>query len=815
MKPFNALLSRFGICLLLVAATAVPGMTNSAEKQAAVWRPIFGAWNISFQDKQRGTVRGYVVITEPGKITGTLFSPGKNEWFQSTGVSFDGATLKGSYFPYFEDASFTLSLGAGGNLLAGQWKVRSADGRTPSREGVRVYDDPKNPLFYNATGAETWTRAVPRIESITVSALENSALDYLKMREIWKITDGGANLPKIALDVKGDNLPLILPTFQEYIRVQFDDPRLIFHVCAQMPKTKTVRLLVWLGKNATPGVKTLTLNGVSATWELKFFNMGRTPPAKTPAAFQLGVHWQKPAGQRPHGWTLEGQSKDIIPIKATPTGQMPLLLDVTEARPSGASLAAANVPVTITVNNRLSGARQFSKTAPVTFDAKGQGVFPLTQTEVMRGCGARVNLNAFEAIVRLTYRNRPLQALSQDLAHVLKQKLILFIPGVFGSRIRVASHPNEEAYPEWSVVGESEFNRLACDRQGEPLSRASRLELFKTFSPATIYDVENRSELREPPGYPKLFCGGKTEDCRVPYFVVKAWPYDWRIKVERHVDSLMGRTHRPEGDPVEPPYVSPPSLREIVKDIKNNYWYRHYVDDKIAIACHSTGGLITRGVLTESGAENYIDRVFYIDVPFWGAPKAYHVYLTGDMGIAFIRDNFIRQLAPNMPIMYYLAPSEQYPDPVTRNLRPGPTHGVDRRSPGQPVSLFMNQLIAGGRQGGEYPAAGSIDPWNSQLEAAANAYHNNLVTRPTRLALSNVKVFWSNSQKNDTIGTLYLTAENEFASLKIAGDGTVPVSSQRADFPAASLVEVETHPEHVPSPNEPFVWRKIVEFLGE
>src|SRR5690606_29435570 len=133
-----------------------------------------------------------------------------------------------SYWPYFKNVTFELRLSDDSSTLSGQWAERASKDGTPWREGQRTYDHPENPDWYTAKGRESWTRAVPRIESVTVVPLEYGALDYPKMQGAWKNANREYYLPLIALDVKGQNLPLHLETYHEYIEVKLDDPNLLF-----------------------------------------------------------------------------------------------------------------------------------------------------------------------------------------------------------------------------------------------------------------------------------------------------------------------------------------------------------------------------------------------------------------------------------------------------------------------------------------------------------------------------------------------------------------------------------------------------------
>ena len=190
-----------------------------------------------------------------------------------------------------------------------------------------------------------------------------------------------------------------------------------------------------------------------------------------------------------------------------------------------------------------------------------------------------------------------------------------------------------------------------------------------------------------------------------------------------------------------------------------------------------------------------------------------------------------------MPIVYYLAPSERYPDAVAsiRNGR-GAERTEVRRDLNQSVALFMNQLLNEAREKGLYPR--NLDPWNEELERAARAFHASIADKP-QFCRENCTVFWSDS-KEPTALTAGKVSIGRFLNPKqtninpdsdtylppapnptlfvnyydvTRGDGTVPVVSQRADFDNSALIPIPERPSHVPSPNTPSVWKKIIEVL--
>jgi hypothetical protein len=574
---------------------------------------------------------------------------------------------------------------------------------------------------------------------------------------------------------------------------------------------------------------------------------------------EVRATWQptKVAGApRPERWTLSTVGKEIVPLKYEPSGNAELLVEVTAVGETAAALGAT-VEVAL-VDLLASPARVATHELRPTFDARGATTLRFKLGDLLEASGARLNRNAFEARVKLKWEGRSALTFTEKPLHVLRQKLILFIPGVGGSRITVASHPDGEAYPAISMVAFGSdkdslytafINWLRCKPDGTPVSPAVHLDLFRYFArpefPVTrmddlivranqalagketeVYTVDTRKEVESPAHHPVLRrlgagTGGGGSDA--PYYVVKSWPYDWRLRLEDAVSLLMGRRTRRSADPVWPPYQTPPPLARVVQEAQKTY---PFLDERIAIAAHSTGGLITRAVLQEAGVERYVDRAFFIDVPFWGAPKAYWVFMTGDMGLPFISIDFLRDLAPNLPILYYLAPTERYPEVVAR------VAGREiQRTANQRVGDFMVGLVREARKSQLYPGAGQIDVWNDGLEQAARSFHATL-TGPPRIGFENTTVFTSNSSL-PTIGLVRVDAtvtglpdssgiagvntqqpEFRLTNGTTRGDGTVPIVSQIADFPPSTVLTIPGGPGHVEAPNTAFVWESIVRILG-
>jgi hypothetical protein len=390
-----------------------------------------------------------------------------------------------------------------------------------------------------------------------------------------------------------------------------------------------------------------------------------------------------------------------------------------------------------------------------------------------------------------------------------------------------------EAYPRMSLGvvpegagswGVQYLKFLENGRNGEPLpgNEATRIDLFRSYgvnSGATIntipvassvgrffvavslvYGVEELDSVKEPVSHPKLSVNGAP----MPYYVFQPWPYDWRGRLEQQVDRLMGADNG--AGQVDAPYANPPTLASLIRVKKTKYLF---LDDKVAVIGHSTGGLIIRGLLIRDGVDKYVDRAAFIDVPFYGAPKAYFVYLTGDMGVPFLGNEQMMMLAPDMPILYYLAPTKYYPQPVAK------VGGNPRYRLHLDAGDIMRDLLEAARNNRLYPQSGPLaKDWNNDLDFAADLYHGAIHNFPIKIDLKNCLVFVSTAEAK-TIGAVRVGANGvEYDS--VPGDGTVPLVSQIGDFADKAEVErrpIPGSPEHTMAPNREYVWQEIIRKL--
>lgn len=515
-----------------------------------------------------------------------------------------------------------------------------------------------------------------------------------------------------------------------------------------------------------------------------------------PASIRL--IWSHDEGPSAEGWTLESEpTRKVAPLRYQANKSARLVVSAYGAGPS----ELTDQPSGLTASSPLGRADQVA--IELKFDDAHVAIVSVPVKTLLTMTGTGVNRNLLEAQTRVLVGAKSLPALTENRLHILRQSLILFIPGVFGSEISVQTNSTEStAFPAMSlnVVGEQPFLRLFCGTNGLPLpgNEASKLDLFRKYATETVYDIEKQPAILNPSRHPHIIVNGK----RLQHYILQPWPYDWRLRLEGTVNELYKSGTRAEGGSTMPPYRVPPGMQECLDTLRTR---NPLIDSKVVLVGHSTGGLIIRGAIKSTSAPSRIERAYFVNVPFWGAPKAYYVFMTGDMGIAIVADELMRQMSPNAPIVYYLAPSEQFPGQVAV-LGGAPV----TRSVGQDVGAFMKQLVKDAQALGLYP---TLDPWNSSLEISARNFHRSITGEPA-IGWDRCRIFWSEGTAANTASRLLVDkVGRKIRTSPILGDGTVPSVSQKADWPASSLIENPARPLHVPAPNSAFVWEKIVDDL--
>jgi lecithin:cholesterol acyltransferase len=281
---------------------------------------------------------------------------------------------------------------------------------------------------------------------------------------------------------------------------------------------------------------------------------------------------------------------------------------------------------------------------------------------------ARLNENLLQFVVEISavqVDGLPLQGISENRVYLYRKKSIVFLPGVFGTQFQVdQSEPGKkkqaDAFPNFleddalarimdsgvlSILKSTVNQRvgvLECDNQGDPILPAFKPKLLRfggfvydTFT--KLHDARHRKLTPVP------------DDFLV--YDLRLFAYDWRLDLTQCAKEMMDR------------------LRQLQGELRS----REDTDDQVAVAGHSTGGVIIRKMLGEPGAESLVSHAFFLNVPFRGAPKALGVILTGcdppdgnfsHRMIPFIQPKSLVYLCPCAPIVYHLAPSFAFPTPV-------------------------------------------------------------------------------------------------------------------------------------------------------
>jgi len=340
--------------------------------------------------------------------------------------------------------------------------------------------------------------------------------------------------------------------------------------------------------------------------------------------------------------------------------------------------------------------------------------------------GGRVNelLLDFEfTFPTLKVNGQPLEGESKTRVYLYRRKVIVFLPGVFGSQIqmkmpdgRTLGFPDFYAEPSradellnvvTTVPGQlrqayaavnQKVGGLECDASGRQLMEPLKPTLFSLRGAVyDIFDVCRGARLEYFSGVPEGF----------RLIELRVFAYDWRTDLSESAKALAAKLEALQAD-----------LRSLPD-----------ADDEVALAGHSTGGLILRRALAEPGMQAKVSHAFFISVPFLGAPKALSVILTGqdppggDRMILFVTADSLRDMALSMPIVYHLAPSAAYPERVafTPNRPSGSRDSIeeDKRD------LVESAISVGFRPRPRFVrASGDSNAERARLAASADSWHS-------------------------------------------------------------------------------------------
>ena len=191
---------------------------------------------------------------------------------------------------------------------------------------------------------------------------------------------------------------------------------------------------------------------------------------------------------------------------------------------------------------------------------------------------------------------------------------------------------------------------------------------------------------------------------------------------------------------------------------------------KVNIIAHSMGGLVTKEYLSRPSNSDGINNVILLGVPNLGAPKAFKVLNYGDdfglsnFGIG-LNDQKAKEISQNMLGVYELLPSREY-------IRLKGGYVRDFRN-GQNLTLNYDQTK-------DFMTSdlGLLDYRNGPLINIADSYHQSIDTN----AIIGPNVYnIMGCQNPDTIGEIRLYNNGRADITAVDGDGTVPLTSARAN----------------------------------
>lgn len=545
------------------------------------------------------------------------------------------------------------------------------------------------------------------------------------------------------------------------------------------------------------------------------------------------VEWRDPGNT----YTGSGMAKPVIPVRADGIVQLSVL--VTQPSPDPGITSAW---VIVTARNLHPSVQQtpgavYREQQPL--DQSGAATLSISVPTILRALAAAPNTNIIEANVRVCYRGKIVAAVSSNYLQVVRERLIAFLPGVLGSEIDVdINGTGTTAFPPsvpFPPINGTDISRLAFDPQTLlPRYRAHALRLFTTYwGLVTVYSIETPfNTARASAALPAVTYSGSPP---IEFFQMRPWPYDWRLRLDRHIETLQGNATGPGLG------FTSPSITAMLADARANSRFMH---DRVALAGHSTGGLIIKGALGPRYGQAFsslVDRAYFINTPFTGAPKAYYALMTGEMVDGILPATEMRQIAPFLPITYYLSPAPGYQDPNVQNIVMRYPHAVTgtlqfarRRDNARSAAPFMDSAIV---------AAGNRTRWIRPLGEAADSFHRENRRVAPVIGWRNSRVYYGTLQGFTTPGSVRVNGVDDVVFITTRGDGTVPLSSlagapneipggSRDTFalgaaaderleetpgaPATRTVVVEGNDVvHDQAANNPEIWRKIIAHLLE
>ncbi|HEX3028490.1 MAG TPA: hypothetical protein VHT34_04115 [Clostridia bacterium] len=219
----------------------------------------------------------------------------------------------------------------------------------------------------------------------------------------------------------------------------------------------------------------------------------------------------------------------------------------------------------------------------------------------------------------------------------IKAVPVVLIPGTMGSNL-VDADTNRKL---WLSISQSDMEKLILPENGElPASG----QAGSNIRPTTILD--------DGSGIPQLdFYSSFETSLKLAGYKVEAFPYDWRLDVDRNADRLG----------------------ELLKTLA-----KKYNTDKFSVVAHSQGGLIAKRYLQRSikpipGMKNVnpgkvkIGKLILAGVPQYGTPIAFNSWFTGKVAAldsplmaSLISYDTLKRVINNSPAVYEMFPSKKY-----------------------------------------------------------------------------------------------------------------------------------------------------------
>jgi hypothetical protein len=354
-------------------------------------------------------------------------------------------------------------------------------------------------------------------------------------------------------------------------------------------------------------------------------------------------------------------------------------------------------------------------------------------------------------------------------------------------------------------------------------------------------------------GKTPLRCNGR----KVRYVVLQECPYDWRryaptlvkelladddgkVVPQYEVEELLGH-HRPKRDKVgdRNPHVKILTMHSIQKFLRV---LRHngfpFLDDKVGVAGHSTGGVLLNGLIRDSKkTKDLIDFAFFIGTPFFGATKAVAAFLTGEMDlgppaewIAFSRTVFT-ELASDCPVIYHLLPSAESEN-HEKVLKIIDEKGNAEEYEAKDLAKKLPDVIKFMQEKRTFPHHDALiqKNWNKTLGDVAAKYNSDNAKNDTPLAKERIRLYFSRGSKS-TRGMVVLDKRKRkpdkkrfsktasrylYTEKDKAGDETVPRYSLEGpkDLHACHK-ELKARCDHVAVINQKELWADVSKTILE